>query len=997
MVLEAENGREALEIIREKHNDLSAVVLDLIMPVMDGRELLSILRQDDQYQNLPILIATGDHNDQLESECLQLGAWDFVTKPYNPITLILRLRNIIGRSQMYLMHQIQELAERDVLTGLYNRRFFMRKTERMLHTMEEQQFVLIHVDVDNFRLYNASFGSSAGDVLLKEIAEIIVAMCRDNSAGNCTYGRLESDVFCICFPYEKEQLEQLLLEAEQRVQQLCSTYRLKISFGLYVIENIHQDMEEMYAHTVEAVKKCKNNLNTFFAYYDREMNEKEKQAQKYTNGLEQAIKNREFQVYLQPKYSIDTNRPCGAEALVRWLHPQWGLVMPGQFIPVFEQNGLISQLDYYMWESVCMLLSQWKKQGKELFPLSVNISRVSMYNPQMVEQIEELTNRYDIPRHILNLEITESAYMSNPDLMKEIIERLRQLGFVIMMDDFGSGYSSLNTLKDIDVDILKIDMKFLPAGHNNAKSEKILASISRMAGWLGMPVVVEGVETLEQKEFLESIGCTYVQGYYYAKPMPVKDYEKLMEEQKPIHTISKENSQEILQDFDAIWSSDSKSGTLLKSVSVPFCIMEYVDSQVDILRINQAFREIFGSGNLERFINHKESYKLLSTLDEVVLSGKYGECECLFIMPNGQSQWQRIRLNYIGTVGQINLISATFADVSIERMLERELNSVFHALHNTVEHRSSILVIDDLAVSRDILCNLLEDEYNILQAEDGQEGLEVLRAHTDEIVAILLDMVMPNMNGQEFLAYKNNISSAADIPVIVISTEDSAETQIHMLELGVNDYITKPFVPVMVKKRLNNVLEYSSRFRNLVKEYHDVETIESTAEAVEENAITSSDKEHLQDMIYTDPLTGAYNRRYLEEMLFLDAQRKEADYEISVIFIDIRGFKQINDLLGYQVGDKVLKEFVKTLHTNIRSQDSLIRFGGDEFVVILNQCSKDQTAASMKRLEQALENVCYGPKDTINLEIDLGYSYNDKFQKKKEILQKMIDEAKTML
>lgn len=823
--LEAENGKVAWEILQKEYQSLSAVILDILMPEMNGKELLQLISKEEKYANLPILIATGEHDSKLESECLRLGAWDFVVKPYNPSVLKLRLRNIVGRSQSYLLRQVQLLAERDPLTQIYNRQYFFESMSKLLQNNPQEKFALIRMDIDNFSLYNSAYGSKNGNILLKKMAAGIEMLLKKKAIKKHAYGHIVSDIFCICIPYEKEQAEQMMNCIADAVQEYSSAYRLKVSFGIYVIDDIHEDLEEIYSHTADAARLCKNNMNRLFAYYTEEMGEKELRAQAFTNEIGQAIKEEQFQIYLQPKYSIETGKPCGAEALVRWFHPQWGMVSPGDFIPVFEKNGLVVQLDYYMWEHVCMLLKKWQDAGRKVFPISVNMSRVSLYNPKVVEDIVTLTEKYQIPRYMLNLEITESAYMSNQDMMKQIIDRFHENGFVILMDDFGSGYSSLNTLKDIDVDILKIDMKFLPTGQNNTKSEKILASVARMAGWLGMPVVVEGVETKEQRDFLESIGCTYVQGYYYARPMPVEAYEKGIDEEEDLFAGSEKDTEDIRNDFDMLFSADSSTGTLLRSVSVPYAIIEYGNSHVDLLRTNQKYMEEFGNHTLEHYLLQKENYKLTAALDEAVITKKKATCECLFIMQDGKSKWYQIHMVYIGTCRKTSLISATFTDVTMERTLEKELHSVFLAIRDSDKKKSSMLVIDDQEMSREIAVSLFEDDYEILQAADGQEGLKILEEKSEQIAVILLDMLMPKMDGREFLFYKNRMEKAADIPIVVISSEADEALQTHMLENGVNDYVTKPFVPAVMKKRLSNVLEYNSRFRTLVREFHEASAV----------------------------------------------------------------------------------------------------------------------------------------------------------------------------
>ena len=333
-IIEASDGVEAIDIIEKRYQEIAAVILDLLMPKMGGLELLKIISAKEKYNQMPVMIATGEHDDELESECLKSGAWDFITKPYNPIVLKSRLHNIIGLSQTQLMYRIRIMAERDLLTNLYNRRFFMKTTSEMLHKNIGTTYVLIRMDIDQFRLYNSSFGSTAGDTLLMKIANGISNHM--NKKENVTYGRIESDVFCICIPYDQKGIENNLKSARENVQKLCDNYHLKLSFGLYVIDDHHMDMEKIYANAAEAARACKKDKNISYAYYSDEMGQQEIKAQMFSNEINRAIEEKQFQVYLQPKYSIITDMPCGAEALVRWIHPEWGMVSPGEFILIFE-------------------------------------------------------------------------------------------------------------------------------------------------------------------------------------------------------------------------------------------------------------------------------------------------------------------------------------------------------------------------------------------------------------------------------------------------------------------------------------------------------------------------------------------------------------------------------------------------------------------------------------------------------------------------------------
>ena len=260
--------------------------------------------------------------------------------------------------------------------------------------------------------------------------------------------------------------------------------------------------------------------------YDKGEYGREIEASEIMHDMRQALEQEQFIIYFQPKFDLATDTDYGAEALVRWNHPKAGLIPPGTFIPLFEKSGFIVRLDYYMAEHVCRIIGKWCSDGIKLNPITINLSRITLLDPKLVDILLKVTKKYRVPVSLLNLEITESAYASDSDQIMAAIRMLRRAGFVTMMDDFGSGFSSLNMLKDIDVDVLKVDMNFLSGDILAGKGEIILTSVIRMAGNLGIPVIVEGVETQEQRDFLAAIGCDYVQGYYYAKPMPLEEYER---------------------------------------------------------------------------------------------------------------------------------------------------------------------------------------------------------------------------------------------------------------------------------------------------------------------------------------------------------------------------------------------------------------------------------------------------------------------------------------
>lgn len=383
--------------------------------------------------------------------------------------------------------------------------------------------LLWRFDIDRFQLINSFFGTDEGDRLLCYIANRIQVFASQLAA--CSYGRMESDIFCICLPYADLNKTNLVELIRNYLYEYNTDYDIVPSMGIYLIQDRSLSVESMYNRAALAAKQCKGSYVKCFAYYNESLSVALAREQEIINEMNTALENHQFIIYLQPKIDIQNGKPCGAEALTRWNHPKRGIMAPNDFIGIFEQNGFITKLDFYIWEQVCILLRKWLDNGYQPYPISVNISRVDLYNPKLVDMILELIRKYQIVPELLNLELTESAYTDNPIMLSETIERLQKHGFTIMMDDFGSGYSSLNILKDMDVDILKIDMRFLSKTKIAGRGENIIASVIRMSKWLNIPVIAEGVETMEQVAFLRSVGCDYVQGYYYEKPIPVEYYE----------------------------------------------------------------------------------------------------------------------------------------------------------------------------------------------------------------------------------------------------------------------------------------------------------------------------------------------------------------------------------------------------------------------------------------------------------------------------------------
>ncbi|MGN0483557.1 MAG: EAL domain-containing protein [Lachnospiraceae bacterium] len=538
-IIEAEDGQEAFQILQENRK-IDVILLDIVMPKMDGIQLLKILKADERTSHIPVIVNSQMGEQENELECLELGADDFISKPYKAQILKRRVSNLV---QKYLLEkrlkEQQEIrldtvkdantlrklrirAERDWLTGIYNRETFYEKTEQILQQNPDEEYVIILWNIDHFKVVNELFGSSAGDALLSNFAQILQRQFR----GEGIYGRLEADWFSVCT--SKEKLDQKWDEVESLLKNGISVpdmnYTLYLRVGLYRVEERDCSVDVMCDRARMAAHMTQGSYISRWAYYHDGLKDSMLNEQALENEMEKALTKGEFYIEYQPIFSAKTNELVSAEALVRWRHPQKGLISPANFIPLFEKNGFITRLDSYVWENVCHFLKENEKKGIPNVPISVNVSRVNLYKKDLDEYLENLVKKIGVNPSFLKLEITESVYTENPQQLLSAMAKLKKKNFKILMDDFGSGYSSLNMLKDVPVDFLKIDMKFMDTLDSSERAGKILYNIIQMAHGLDMEVVAEGVENENQFELLKRMGCDNIQGYYFSKPMESKEF-----------------------------------------------------------------------------------------------------------------------------------------------------------------------------------------------------------------------------------------------------------------------------------------------------------------------------------------------------------------------------------------------------------------------------------------------------------------------------------------
>lgn len=521
-VFTAANGREALTVLHENCNRIAVILLDLYMPVMNGYEFLSVQQADEAIADIPVIVITQQDNSDAEIEALSYGASAYLTKPYVRELILQKIGDEIRKQEVdHLMKSIDV----DTLTGCYNRDGFCKKA-RILLKEDEAVYDIVAFDIEQFRVVNDVYGIHEGDRLLQYLARIMTGFARERG-GLC--GRISGDCFVMLLTRKSGYEKEMISYVDKAMERYPLQMKIVVRFGIYQIEDRSIDVTVMYDRAVLAVKRIKGKYGEACAYFDDSMRDELLLEKEITNSMQQALADGEFLVYLQPKCNLKTEEYVGAEALIRWQNPERGLLPPGQFIPIFEKNGFITEVDLYVWEQVCQMLARWKRENRPLIPISVNVSRADLYHSDFLDRILELTDKYEIESSLLHMEITETVYTENQNQILDMVNQMGKLGFKVEMDDFGSGYSSLNMLTEIPVDVLKLDMRFLE-GYSAGKAKgNILEFSVGLAKSLGLESVAEGVETREMVDELKRLNCEMGQGYYFSRPIPIHEFEQKLD------------------------------------------------------------------------------------------------------------------------------------------------------------------------------------------------------------------------------------------------------------------------------------------------------------------------------------------------------------------------------------------------------------------------------------------------------------------------------------
>lgn len=527
-VLCAKNGRDGLQMLREQYRRLSAILLDIYMPVMNGYEFLEAVNNDRMLAQIPVIVTTGNDHPEEEQKCLTLGAVDFIGKPYISGVVLARIKNIIKLRESKATLSAMEY---DSLTGLYTRQAFFHHAERILKSNPEKDYDLIAIDLENYKLTNSQYGERKSDEFLSYFGEQVNALFPNGMTG-----RFGGDLFIVMIKSEDELESEQIDAAIRTVLRKAPIPHQVAKIGIYRKVDKSMPVVASCDHIFLMIKRIKGIYKENVIYYTDEMKEKLIEEQYIQECMDEALEKEQFQVYYQPKHDCETEKVTGAEALIRWNHPKYGFMSPGQFIPLFERNGFITKIDSYVIKKVCGDMKEWIDKGITPVPVSINVSRRDFFEKGWIAEQLELINSKELNPELLHIEVTESLYVENADIIIEQVKKIQSFGHPIEMDDFGSGYSSLGMLADFPLDVVKLDISFVKRIEIN---EIVIEAIISLAHKMGFKVVAEGVETEKQYKILKGLGCDYIQGFYFSKPLNKEDFEKYTLEKYREHILEK--------------------------------------------------------------------------------------------------------------------------------------------------------------------------------------------------------------------------------------------------------------------------------------------------------------------------------------------------------------------------------------------------------------------------------------------------------------------------
>ena len=665
-VIILKTAKEAISYIK-KNKNISTIFVDLRSNKKENYNLFKVVQKDELLYYIPTFGIINPGDKEAEKTAFDLNALDVIVAPLNLNSLLTHITNVIKRSEKIkkstkkiLKKKALGLLYEDPLTGLLNLYGFCNLGAKIIRKNQNKTFYLLRWDIIHFKVFNDLFGMRKGNDLLKGIALLLQNKINDND-GLYLCGHLSGDHFVSIWDKEKFDANVIYKEISKCINNLSNGFDLSIKMGIYEIDSSTNDVLVMTDRALLALNSIKDNYKINYAFFDASMRNNLIKEERYISEMKHAIKENQFVVYYQPQVRYDLNDVYGAEALVRWNHPQDGFVPPNEFIPLFERSGFITELDEYVWNKVAEQIECWLKKGYRVPSISFNVSRIDLKNPNLVSILNSILEKHNVDRHYVRLEITESSYREDAKNLIKMVNNLKAAGYSVEMDDFGSGYSSLNSLKDVDVDAIKLDLIFLKSVKDNKRSGNIISSVVRLAHTIDIPVIAEGVETIEQAEYLKSVDCLVMQGFLFAKALPANEFEEYIKRSKVL--VNEEKRWEYYADgVDDLLNADTQATLIFNSYVGGAGIIELCSNKdIVALRLNDRFFEVLGAkrGDYHNRQNHiqngfsaetREVY--YDTLQKAIETKKEASCiTCSVGLFTDRNVWVRSTVRCLGKKG----------------------------------------------------------------------------------------------------------------------------------------------------------------------------------------------------------------------------------------------------------------------------------------------------------------------------------------------------------
>ncbi len=919
-IIEAADGEEAMRLVGERAATLSLMLLDLLMPGINGLEVLRRMKGDLALQSIPVIVMTADQSAEVES--LRLGAIDFIPKPYpQPEVIHARILRTIELSED---RDIILSTERDQLTGLYNREFFYRYAEQFDQHHKELEMDAVVVDINHFHTINERYGRSYGDEVLRRIGGRLVDRVHESGGIVC---RRESDIFLVYCPHREDYREILESVSAGLAGDEAGDNRVRLRMGVYSCCDKSIDVERRFDRAKIAADSVRSSYANAIAEYDSTLHESELYAEQLLEDFHEAIRTRQFKVYYQPKFDIRPEIPVlsSAEALVRWQHPRLGLISPGIFIPLFEENGLIRELDHYVWREAAAQVKRWRDRFGISVPVSVNVSRIDMYDPALIDTFRALLEENGLTAREILLEITESAYTQNSAQIIETVDQLRALGFQIEMDDFGSGYSSLNMLSILPIDALKLDMQFIRTAFAERRNTRMLEVIIDIADYLSVPVIAEGVETEEQLRALRAMGCDIVQGYYFSRPVPPEEYECFIKERA---SLGDTDPAAALMNREHRQTPETRSeafGTIAHALTNGFERIYYIDAgsghyvefsangRDDDLQIERSGADFFA--DLQQRLQHviypedltrvSLSMQKEALLSQLVVGSHFSMTYRLMI--DGKPVFYNLKAVCTDAHDGCHIvIGVSNVDAAMQQALDGEKAAAKQLEFFTI---AKALAADYFSI---YYVDTETDRFIEYSPDEKNRSLEIERSGED-----FFRTSCENMERVAYPADRETICAALEKKTLLQELEKNGTFTLRCRMMFDGS-------PAYVSMKVTRMTDDDGRY------------IVIGLNNIDAQVRREQEFDRAREQVNRDALTGVKSKHaYVETEARIGEQiRTGAAEPFAVAVCDLNGLKTINDTLGHKEGDRYICE-ASRLICNIFQHSPVFRIGGDEFVALL--------------------------------------------------------------